>query len=154
MEPETIIIPENALNIEYYFYYIIVGVMLTGMLSAYLYWQGGKFLMDAFQKDESFAKRANAMLLVAFILINLGYIFLTANPNVELVNRTHLFQKLIFNIGVLIAVLALEHLASLVGLYIIRQRRKNKGGSSNADLPLFNRTPPMSQETEEYESYE
>ncbi len=116
----------NTLNLDFYFYYLMIGILLTGGLSAFLYWQGGRFLMEAFQKDENFARRTNSMLLVGFILFNFGYIFLSANPGVDIVNTNHLFEKLVYRIGIFILVLAIEHTCSLVGLYLIRQRRKSK----------------------------
>ena len=126
----------NTLNLDFYFYYLLIGIILTGGLSAFLYWQGGRFLMEAFQKDESFARRTNSMLLVAFILLNFGYIFLSANPGIEIVNTNHLFEKLVYRIGVFIVVLAVEHICSLAGLYIVRQRRKARLHSESSDFPI------------------
>ncbi|MBX7241804.1 MAG: hypothetical protein K1X92_08650 [Bacteroidia bacterium] len=123
----------NTLNLDFYFYYLMIGIILTGGLSAFLYWQGGRFLMEAFQKDENFARRTNSMLLVGFILLNFGYIFLTANPGIDIVNTNHLFEKLVYRIGIFIIILAVEHTCSLIGLYVIRQRRKVKTNIENSE---------------------
>ena len=113
-------------NLDFYFYYLIIGVVLTGMLGAFLFWQGGKFLMDAFQKDENFARRTNSMLLVLFLLFNLCYIFLNASPGVgvEIKTGLHLFEKLVFRIGIFIGVLSAEYAITLAALYVIRRSRK------------------------------
>lgn len=117
---------KDNLNLDFYFYYLIIGVVLTGMLGAFLFWQGGKFLMDAFQKDENFARRTNSMLLVLFLLFNLCYIFLTSSPgkDVDIVQGLHLFEKLVFRIGIFIGVLSAEYAITLGALYVIRRNRK------------------------------
>ncbi len=113
------------LNLDFYFYYLIIGVVLTGMLGSFLFWQGGKFLMDAFQKEENFARRTNGMLLVLFLLFNLCYIFLTASPgkDVEIKVGLHLFEKLVSRIGVFIGVLFAEYAITMAALYVIRRNR-------------------------------
>lgn len=118
-------------NIDFYFYYLIIGVVLTGLLSILLFVYGGKFLADVFQKDEEFARRTNVLLLVSFLLFNIGYLFLTANPGVEIVNGDHLFQKAVYRIGIFVVVLGIEHTLSLLGLYMIRKNRQSRNNLNN-----------------------
>lgn len=124
---------DNELNLDFYFYYLIIGILLTGLMAAILFMMGGRFLMDAFEKDEAFAKRTNVMLLVAFLLLNFGYIFLSASPNGEILSSQHLFEKLVWKIGVFIVVLGLEHVASLGVLYILRKNRQAQKRKQSLD---------------------
>lgn len=117
---------ENSLILDFYFYYLVIGIVLTGALGALLYAHGGRFLMEAFQKDESFVRRTNTMLLISFVLLNFGYVFLTANPGIDIVNTQHLFEKLVWRVGVFVLILAVEHTVSLAALYIIRKNRKSR----------------------------
>ncbi|MFN0199948.1 MAG: hypothetical protein ACKVTZ_00420 [Bacteroidia bacterium] len=124
------------LNADYIFYYLVICGILTVLICAYLYWQGGKFLMQAFQKEQTFARSLNNMLLVLFLLGNAGYLLLTSNPSLDeaakegLYNSQHLTEKLIYRIGLFIFILSIEFGGSLVALFFIR---KSRMGAENAD---------------------
>lgn len=103
--------------------------------------------MQAFQKDQTFAKSLNNMLLVLFLLGNAGYLLLTSNPSLDEVakegiyNRDHLTEKLIYRIGLFIFILAIEFGGSLVALFFIRRSRQGAGNEEENDEivrePLF-----------------
>jgi hypothetical protein len=113
----------------------------------YLYWQGGKFLMQAFQKDLVFARSLNNMLLVLFLLCNAGYLLLTSNPSLDeaakegIYNSNHFTEKLIYRIGLFIFILAIEFGASLAALYIIRRSRQGTGIASDEDEDEISKVP-------------
>lgn len=127
----------NTLNSDFYFYYLILSLILLGMLAAYLYWQGGRFLIDLFREDEGFARRGNSMLLVAFILFNMGYVFLSAAPNIDIVSGEQLFEKLVHRMGVFVIILAVEHSFVLLSLYVMRKRQVGNNRINNVPTDIL-----------------
>lgn len=113
-------------NSEYYFYYLTLGLALTGFLSAYLYWKGGLLLMSLFESEVEFSRLLNNILLIIFYLLNIGYLFMNANPLVKLLNRNHLLEKLIYQLGGYFILLMFELLVSGVAIYFFRKSRQRQ----------------------------
>jgi hypothetical protein len=114
-------------NSEYYFYYLTLGLALTGFLSAYLYWKGGEVLTSLFETDPNFSRLLNNILLIIFYLLNISYLFMNANPLVKLLNGNHLTEKLVYQLGVYLFLLLFELVVSIVAIFFMKKSRQRTG---------------------------
>jgi len=111
-------------NSEYYFYYLTLGLALTGFLSAYLYWKGGELLTSLFETDPNFSRLLNNILLIIFYLLNISYLFMNANPLVKILNGNHLTEKLVYQLGSYMLLLLFELIVSAVSIFFLKKSRQ------------------------------
>lgn len=111
-------------NSEYYFYYLTLGLALTGFLSAYLYWKGGLLLANLFETREDFSRLLNNILLIVFYLLNISYLLMNANPLVTILNGNHLTEKLVYQLGAYMLLLLFELIVSGVAIYFLKKSRQ------------------------------
>jgi hypothetical protein len=110
-------------NSEYYFYYLTLGLALTGFLSAYLYWKGGEVLASVFATDPNFSRLLNNILLIIFYLLNISYLFMNANPLVKILNGNHLTEKLVYQLGAYLFLLLFELIVSVLAIFFVKKTR-------------------------------
>jgi hypothetical protein len=119
-----------------YLIYVVVSVILTVWVAHALSRSGWVFLADVFEGNPDLAEAVNRLLVVAFYLINVGFILLALKTTKDLVTLRAAIEMLSMKLGLVLLILGVLHLANMAILHGVRQSRQR------AQLPPAWLPPP------------
>ncbi len=105
-----------------YLTYVIISIALTVWVGRTLYTNGRVFLLEVFGNQEDLTDSVNKLLLVAFYLINLGYISLALKTEVTVNSSRDALELMSAKIGFVLCVLGGMH---FFNLYIFSRLKAN-----------------------------
>lgn len=123
--------------------YLVISIGLTIWVARSLFKNGRVFLVDAFSGNAALADSVNALLVVGFYLINIGYVSLALKYGDKPVEMIGTIESLSTKIGLVLLVLGSMH---FFNLYVFSQARKRHVGESisnahvSKDSPISNST--------------
>jgi hypothetical protein len=103
-------------------------VILTVWVARTLFKNGRVFLVDAFSGKEALADSVNALLVVGFYLINIGYVTLALKYGDKPVEMVGTIESLSTKIGLVLLVLGFMH---FFNLYVFAQARNRRLGAKH-----------------------
>jgi hypothetical protein len=107
-----------------YLIYIVVSVVLTVWVAHALSRSGWVFLADVFEGNPDLAEAVNRLLVVAFYLINVGFILLALRTTKDLVTFRAAIELLSMKLGLVLLILGVLHLGNMAILHGVRQSRQ------------------------------
>lgn len=107
-----------------YLAYLLIAVPLTIWVATALSRNGRVFLADVFAGSEELAGAVNRLLVVAFYLLNLGFVSLYLQVGTDVVGLRGMLEELSVKIGVVTLVLGLVHLLNVLIFNNIRRRHR------------------------------
>lgn len=104
--------------------YLLSGLGLTVLVGRALSRSGRAFLTDAFDGSESMGEAVTRLLVVAFYLLNLGFVTLTMTTFGSISSARQGIQALSVKIGEELLVVGALHLANLAVFARLRRRAR------------------------------
>lgn len=129
------------LTVLTYLLYLAIAVPITIWVGRTLFSNGRVFLLDVFKGREDLAKSVNALLVVGFYLLNLGFVTLYLRVGNEIQTGRDVLESLSGKIGIVLIVLALVHLCN-VWVFSRWRRRSLTDRSGRPPLPPQGWTTP------------
>ncbi len=117
-----------------YLAYLLVSIGLTLLVGRALARNGRLFLLEVFGNDGP-AEAISNLLVVAFYLINLGFVALTMRTAGEIGSARQAIQLLAAKIGEVLLVLGALYLADIVVLTRLRRRQRPQAAPGPAEQP-------------------
>ena len=111
-----------------YLGYLLVAVPLTIWVARVLSTNGRVFLADVFADKEGLADAVNALLVVGFYLLNVGFVLLFLRTGAEVASLRELLEVLSRKVGVVMVVLGVLHFANVYVFNAIRRRSRRRSG--------------------------
>ncbi len=105
-----------------YLAYLTVSVLLTVWVAKTLHRNGRVFLVDTFQRNEPLADSVNALLVVGFYLINIGYVTLALRYGYKPADLQSAIEFLSTKVGLVLLVLGAMHFFNLAVFALMRRR--------------------------------
>lgn len=125
-----------------YLLYLVITVPITVWVARTLFRNGRVFLLDVFHGRDDLANAVNALLVVGFYLLNLGFVTLYLASGGEVHSATGVLQSLSSKVGIVLLVLAVVHLGN-VWVFSRWRRRSLVDRSARAPLPPSGHTSIM-----------
>ena len=107
-----------------YALYLLISLILTIVVGLALYRSGKVFLAGVFGGDEGLAQAVSRLLVVAFYLLNLGFVALTARASGDITSPRQAFGVLFAKIGTELLVVGGLHVANII--FFTRFRRRSR----------------------------
>lgn len=102
-----------------YAVYGVIAIGLIAYLARTLHHNGTVFLADVFESD-ALAGAVNHLLVVGFVLLNLGYAIINYRVRADYVSDLEFINGLVNRLGVLVLVLGVVHLTNMLVFWRIR----------------------------------
>lgn len=96
-----------------YLLYLLIVIPVTIWVARVLFRNGQVFLKDVFRENEELAGAVNALLVVGFYLLNLGFVTLYLRLGGEVVGARGMLEGLSAKVGVVLLVLGVIHLGNV-----------------------------------------
>ena len=125
-----------------YLGYLLVAVPLTIWVALVISTNGRVFLADVFADKDGLADAVNALLVVGFYLLNVGFVLLFLRTGAEVASLRELLEVLSRKIGVVMVVLGVLHFANVYVFNAIRRRGRTEA-LRTPPLPPQGYLPPM-----------
>lgn len=114
----------NDLTILYYFLYLGASALLVFFVGRQLYREGQVYI-DLLFKNAHQAKALNRLLLLAYYLLNLGYVAYRLAIATTLSSYLELGESLLVNLGLIGLLLGVLHLNNLILLFLLSKSKFN-----------------------------
>ena len=124
-----------------YLLYLASATPITIWVARSLFRNGKVFLVDVFQGREDLAHAVNALLVVGFYLLNLGFVALFLRLDHPVANGREVLESLSAKLGLVLLVLAVVHLANVWTFN--RLRRRSIADRSGLNRPSMPPMPPQ-----------
>jgi len=121
-----------VLNTANYLVYLAFSVFITVYVSRSLSKNGLPFLVKAFGGDRELAGSINHLLVVGFYLVNLGFVLLRMNTEVQIDSLEQLIVYQASGLGLVLLALGLAH---FFNIYVIHRIGKTAAASLPPPLP-------------------
>lgn len=105
-----------------YLLYLATAVPITIWVARVLFRNGRVFLVDVFHGREELANAVNALLMVGFYLLNLGFVALYLRLGGAIVDGRGVVEALSSKLGIVLIVLAIVHLTNVWVFNRLRRR--------------------------------
>jgi hypothetical protein len=105
-----------------YLTYLAITVPLAVWVAKTLHRHGQRFLIDVFDGDESMATSVNSLLVIGFVLLNLGFIALAMATQRDVDTGRELVELVSSKVGLAVLVLGGIHLANVWAFNTYRRR--------------------------------
>jgi hypothetical protein len=105
-----------------YVTYLVVSLAATVWVARTLRRNGGTFLIDAFHGNSELADSVNHLLVVAFYLINVGYVTLALRTTAQAADARAVMELVCDKFGLVLIVLGAMHFLNLYVVSRLRQR--------------------------------
>jgi hypothetical protein len=105
-----------------YVTYLVVSLAATVWVARTLRRNGRTFLIDAFHGNSDLADSVNHLLVVAFYLINVGYVTLALRTTAEVADARAAMELVCDKFGLVLIVLGAMHFLNLYVFSRLRQR--------------------------------
>lgn len=112
------------LNIIAYITYLPICIVITVLVGKNLHKNGYYLILNLFD-NELFTKTINNIMLVAYYLVNIGYVAITVNSFEQLETKIQLIEGVGTKVGVILLSLGVLHFNNIISLNLL-SRRKNK----------------------------
>ncbi|MFZ1527670.1 MAG: hypothetical protein WAT19_02905 [Ferruginibacter sp.] len=113
------------LNITAYFIYSLLMVFIIYRLGKIFHTNGRVFILQLYRGNQAATDSINNLLLIAYYLFNMGYVFLKLKTWKKVQSPGELCSSLSNNIGLLILMLALLHYMNMLAIYLL-SKKQNK----------------------------
>ena len=113
-----------------YIIYIVLSVFITVYVSSTLSRNGLAFLIEGFRGNRELAESTNHLLVVGFYLVNLGFVLLRMQTNVDIASVERLIVYQAEGIGLVLFVLGFAHFFNMYVIHLI-----SRSGIGVADAP-------------------
>jgi hypothetical protein len=107
-----------------YLSYLAISVVLTIWVAHILHRSGRVFLLDAFSGNEALADSINQLLVVAFYLVNAGYIALALKTDQPLLTVREMIEIESTKLGIVLLILGAMPLFNM--FILVRVRRHTR----------------------------
>lgn len=109
-----------------YLGYLLIAVPLTVWVARVLSTNGRVFLADVFADHDGLADAVNALLVVGFYLLNVGFVLLFLRTGADVASLRELLEVLSRKIGIVMVVLGVLHFANVYVFNAIRRRSRQE----------------------------
>lgn len=104
--------------------YVLLSVTLTIWVARTLFRHGALFLVDVFEGDEKLAGAVNHLLVVGFVLINLGFVAVALQIDGAVPDARTAVEALSWKLGGVLLVVGFLHFANLLVLQGMRRHAR------------------------------
>jgi len=118
-----------------YLVYLLISVGLTVWVARILSRSGQEFLTTVFAGNSSLAHSINQLLVIAFTLLNLGYILLNLKITAEISSIRESIEVLSAQVGLVLLVIGFLH---VLNFYLFNRIRSNMPQNSNKTASAMN----------------
>ncbi|MGH1362728.1 MAG: hypothetical protein ACRBF0_04170 [Calditrichia bacterium] len=118
-----------------YLAYLLISVGLTIWVARILSRSGQEFLTTVFAGNSSLAHSINQLLVIAFTLLNLGYILLNLKITAEISSIREAIEVLAAQVGLVLMVIGFLH---VLNFYLFNRIRSNMSQDSSKAAPPMN----------------
>ena len=112
------------LNLITYSIYLAICIVITVFVGKHLHKNGYYLILNLFD-NELFTKTINNILLIAYYLVNIGYIAITIVTFGEITDYPAMLEVLAGKVGLILLSLGILHINNIITLNIL-SRRKHK----------------------------
>jgi hypothetical protein len=116
-----------------YLAYVALSLLLTTWVARTLFRNGALFLVEVFDGDEKLAKAVNHLLVVGFLLINIGYISFALRVTGNVDDARQAIEALSRKLGAVTLVVGVMHFTNVFLLQ--KMRRRSRRGHAPEPLP-------------------
>ena len=121
-----------------YTVYILLSLAITVWVGTTLFRNGRIFLLDAFQGNKEVAESVNQLLLMAFYLLNIGFIALFLRYGSKPTDWVEAVEYISTKVGVVLVVSGGVHLFNMWNFANIRRKAAGNGRSAATTQPATN----------------
>ena len=125
-----------------YTIYIILSLAITIWVGTTLFRNGRVFLLEAFQNNKDVADSVNQLLLMAFYLLNIGFISLFLHFGSKPTNWVESVEYISIKIGVVLVVAGGIHLFNMWNFANIRKKQPLLHGRKRIKMCISKYAPP------------
>lgn len=112
----------DQLTVLTYLLYLVIAVPLTVWVGRTLFKNGAMFLVDVFHGNAELAAAVNKLLIVAFYLLNGGFVALYLQGDETVKDLRGVIEQLSVKIGIVMLVLGVLHLCNVYVFNALRRR--------------------------------
>jgi hypothetical protein len=105
-----------------YLMYLAITVPLAVWVARTLHRHGRKFLVTVFDGDEEMANSVNSLLVIGFVLLNLGFIALAMATEAEVVSTREMLELVSTKVGLAVLGIGAVHLINVWAFNSYRRR--------------------------------
>jgi hypothetical protein len=115
---------ESAMNsvVSAYLLYLAITVPLAIWVARTLHRHGKKFLVTVFDGDEEMANSVNSLLVIGFVLLNLGFIALAMSTNRTVENAREMLELVSTKVGLAVLAIGAVHMFNVWAFNSYRRR--------------------------------
>ncbi len=117
-----------------YLIYAIIAFATILKVGHVLYNTGKVYLSVLFPEDLSFVHNVNRILLIAYYLLNLGYVLIQLKIGVQIDSYTQIISILSIKLSIIILIIAGVHYINLTWMYLLARTIDKKHHSRNTRL--------------------
>lgn len=125
-----------------YLSYVLISLALTIWVARTLFRNGALFLVDVFDGDETMARAVNHLLVVGFLLVNLGFVAFALQVSGDVPDARAAIEALSRKVGTVTLVVGAMHFGNLVVLHRMRRRARRHTPPAVAAGPRPGTTVP------------
>ncbi len=112
-------------NITAYIIYTLAMFFIIYRLGKMFHINGRVFILRLYRGNEAATDSINNLLLIAYYLFNMGYVFLKLKTWEKVQSLEQLTTSLSSNIGLLVLMLALLHYMNMLAIYLLSKKQNN-----------------------------
>ena len=116
-----------------YIIYIALSIGITVYVSRTLSKNGLPFLVDGFAGKTTLAESTNHLLVVGFYLINLGFVLLRMQTNIEINNVNELIVYQASGLGLVLLILGAMHFFNMLVIHRFVRSIQSRPNNSTAN---------------------
>ena len=112
-------------NITAYIVYTLAMFFIIYRLGKMFHTNGRVFILRLYRGNEAATDSINNLLLIAYYLFNMGYVFLKLKTWEKVQSLGQFTGSLSSNIGLLVLMLALLHYMNMLVIYLLSKKQNN-----------------------------
>lgn len=109
-----------------YIVFLLLSIYITVYVGWLCYRNGYLYVLELFHHQEAIAKSINQLLLIAYYLINIGYILYALNCWGEIKNLYDTMKIIVNKLSIVLLSLAYLHYQNIFVIYIMRKYSNHK----------------------------
>jgi hypothetical protein len=125
-----------------YLLYLAITVPLAVWVARTLHRHGKKFLVTVFDGDEEMANSVNSLLVIGFVLLNLGFIALTMSTNRDVKSSREMLELVSTKVGLAVLAIGAVHMFNVWAFNSYRRRALHRKDGHPVTAPVMYTTAP------------
>ncbi len=108
------------INTISYFIYLAISSFITIYVGWLCYKNGYVYVLELFDHDEKIAKSVNQLLLVAYYLLNIGFVFYSLSSWDEIRSTQKMIEHISTKVSIIVIILCILHYNNIIMIYLYR----------------------------------